>query len=36
VQLVAPFGSDELLLSLAVQLEAAAPWEARRPALALP
>ena len=36
VQLVAPFGSDELLLSLAVQLEAAAPWEGRRPALALP
>lgn len=36
VQLVAPFGSDELLLSLAVQLEAAAAWEARRPALALP
>jgi amidase len=36
VQLVAGFGSDELLLSLAAQLEAAAPWEARRPELALP
>jgi amidase len=36
VQLVAGFGSDELLLSLAAQLETAAPWEARRPSLAGP
>ena len=36
VQLVAGFGSDELLLSLAAQLETAAPWEGRRPPLAVP
>jgi amidase len=35
VQLVGPPAGEELLLSLSAQLEAAAPWEDRRPALAV-
>jgi amidase len=35
VQLVGPPAGEELLLSLAAQIEAAAPWEGRRPAMAL-
>jgi amidase len=31
VQLVAPMGADQLLLSLAAQIEAAQPWADRRP-----
>ncbi len=31
VQLVAPFGREDLLLGVAAQLEAAAPWAGRRP-----
>jgi amidase len=33
VQLVAAFGREDLLIRIASQLEAAAPWEAPRPAL---
>jgi len=35
VQLVGPPAGEELLLSLSAQIEAAAPWEGRRPAMAL-
>ena len=31
VQLVAPFGREDLLIRVAAQLEQAAPWAARRP-----
>jgi amidase len=31
VQLVAAYGRDDLLLSVATQVEAAAPWAGRRP-----
>jgi amidase len=34
VQLIAPPGREEVILSLATQLEGALPWSARRPALA--
>ncbi len=33
VQLVAPFGREDLLLRVAAQLEQALPWRERRPAL---
>jgi len=33
VQLVAASGREDLLLQVAAQLEAAAPWAARRPTL---
>jgi amidase len=35
VQLMGPAGGEELLLALAAQIEAARPWSARRPGLAL-
>jgi amidase len=34
VQLVGPPAGEELLISLSAQIEAAAPWSDRRPALA--
>jgi amidase len=36
VQLVAPFGREDVLFRIASQLEAAAPWSARRPPVAAP
>jgi aspartyl-tRNA(Asn)/glutamyl-tRNA(Gln) amidotransferase subunit A len=35
VQIVVPFGADAVALHLGAQLEAAAPWADRWPALAL-
>jgi amidase len=31
VQLVAPYGREDMLLRVAAQLEAAQPWDQRRP-----
>jgi amidase len=33
IQLVAAYGREDLLLQTAAQLEQAAPWKGRRPAL---